>query len=84
MEKLLTSAGFSFKKYKIGSVAGSYSFSADSDHYVGNVCFWPESTFEFQFNKADTGEVAVLETHEFESTDLVKKYLHELLKTRLR
>ena len=83
MEEQLLSAGYSINDYKSGHIEGSYSFVAESKRYVGSVCYWPKSTFEFQFNDVVSGDVMVLETHEFSSIDLVRKYLCELLSNRL-
>jgi len=84
MEKQLLAAGFSIKGYKSGHIEGSYSFSAESKCYIGSVCHWPKSKYEFQFNNVELGDVVILETHEFSSIDAVSTYLNELLSTRLR
>ena len=83
MEEQLLLAGYSINDYKSGHIEGSYSFAAENKRYIGSVCHWPKSTFEFQFNHAGSGDVVVLETHEFSSIDSVGNYLSELLSNRL-
>jgi len=83
IEEQLRAAGFSIDDYKSGYIEGSYSFAADNERYIGSVCHWPKSTFEFQFHNVGSGDVVVLETHEFSSMDSVRRYLNELLTTRL-
>ena len=84
VKEQFVSAGFSVKNFKIGHTEGSYSFDSDNTCYLGTVCHWPSSTFEFQFVEIESGDVAVLETHEFSSIDSIKIYLNELFESRLR
>lgn len=62
---------------------GSTGVNLDSEKFVGTITYWPESLFEFQFNRCDTGEVEVLETHEFDSDESLTAYLETLLFERL-
>jgi len=61
----------------------SDSVNLDSERFVGTVTHWPESRFEFQFNRCDNGEVEVLESHEFDSDETLTVYLENLMFERL-
>lgn len=82
LEDELISAGYSINYEEPESTNSAYSVSLDSERFVGTVCYWPESLFEFQFNDCASGEVAVLETHEFQSSDSLKNYIKELIFNR--
>ena len=79
----LDSAGYTIKYKEPEHANGAFSVNLDGESYVGTVCFWPESLFEFQFNSYSTGDVAVLETHDFHSSVALKNYLKELIFNRL-
>lgn len=69
--------------YSEASHGSSSGVNLDSEKFVGAITYWPESLFEFQFNRCDTGEVEVLESHEFSSDESLMAYLEELLFKRL-
>lgn len=83
LEGELVSAGYSINYKEPEHTNSAFSVDLDCESYVGTVCFWPESLFEFQFQDCATGKVAVLETHEFHSGDALKKYVKELIFNRL-
>lgn len=83
MEGELVSAGYTIKYKEPEHANGAFSVNLDGESYVGTVCFWPESLFEFKFASCATGDVTVLETHNFRSSDALKNYIKELIFNRL-
>ena len=75
--------GYSVKDSPTPGKESSYSVDIDGNGYVGTVFFWSDKTFEFQFNSAESGKVAVLETREFTTYSSLKTYLVDLLFNRL-
>ena len=69
--------------YKDAGHGTASGVDLDSEKFVGTIMYWPESLFEFQFNRCDNGEVEVLETQEFGSDERLTAYLEELLFKRL-
>jgi len=82
MEDRLVAKGFAVT-YIEGVSRESSGVNLDSERFVGTIAHWPESRFEFQFNRCDTGEVEVLESHEFDSDETLIAYLGKLLFERL-
>ena len=78
MEDRLVAKGVAVT-YIEGVSRDSSGVNLDSEWFVGTIAPWPESRFEFQFNRCDTGEVEVLELHEFDSDETLTTYLEELL-----
>jgi hypothetical protein len=66
-----------------GKQADSYSANIDSSKFVGTICYWPEYTFEFQFNDCESGDVIVLETVSFDNPSLLGAYLDKLIYKKL-
>lgn len=83
LEDELVSAGYSINYKEPAHTNGAFSVDLDCESYVGTVCFWPESLFEFQFQNCATGKIAVLETHEFHSGEALNSYFKELICNRL-
>ena len=83
LEVELISAGFAIEYKKPEHANSAFSVNLDSESYVGTVCYWPESTFEFQFNSCKTGNVALLETCKFHSGEALMSYFKQLILNRL-
>lgn len=87
LERELASAGYSvyYKEPEHSNSAFSSAYSVDlvCESYVGTVCFWPKSLFEFQFHDCTTGKVVVLESQEFHCSNALKTYVKELIHNRL-
>lgn len=62
-----------------GYLPGSYSVNLDSHQFVGTLCFWPNNTFEIQFNDCNTGKVICLETVCFTTPLQLNAYLDALI-----
>ena len=62
----------------------SCSVAINSDKYIGTITYWPESTYEVQFNSCASGDVVILETKEFEGYIELDGFLKEIMSTRLK
>ncbi len=66
-----------------GQQANSYGINLDSKKFVGGVFYWPEGTYEVQFNDCSSGEVILLETVSFDEPGLLEGYLNQVVFKRL-
>ncbi len=66
-----------------GQQENSYGINLDSKEFVGGVFYWPENTYEIQFNDCSSGEVILLETVNFDEPKLLEKYLNQVVFKRL-
>ena len=66
-----------------GPMPRSYTAEVDGENFVGNITFWPEGQFEFQFNRCSSGEVVMLETKEFHSVQELSNFVGDLLTKKL-
>lgn len=66
-----------------GQQANSYGINLDSKEFVGGVFYWPESTYEVQFNDCSSGDVILLETVIFDDAELLEEYLNQMVFKRL-
>jgi hypothetical protein len=66
-----------------GQQENSYGINLDSKKFVGGVFYWPENTYEVQFNDCSSGEVIFLETVNFDEPKVLEKYLNQVVFKRL-
>jgi len=83
LEQRIAENSYSVKTNTSTREGNSYSVDIDGNGYIGTICYWPDTTFEFQFNDAGSGIVAVLETHEFSSYNSFRTYFENILFNRL-
>lgn len=69
--------------YETASLPYSCSANLDSAEYIGTITHWPNTRFEFQFDDARSGEVAVLEEIETDEVSEICAYIRKLYTGRL-
>ena len=81
IERILKSEGITLS-YDDTRWPSSHCAFLDSASHIGTITFWPKALFEFQFNSTLSGDVVLLETHEFPEEDDLVEYLTKVV-TRL-